>query len=285
MPMTLAFSTNAFTKFPLDEACRRIAGHGYRAVEILADVPHMWPATFSDHQADALRKLLGDLGLSISNINANTMFGHWTDAPPEPFFEPSLVSDVAEYRTLRVETLLRTLDLAARLGARTVSITTGKPLGSMSPEACEPVLEENLGRVLERADSLGIDVGIECEPGLLLEWTDELVAWIQRMNSPRLGANLDLGHAQVIGEVPAESIRKLRGRIWNLHIEDIRGRKHYHRIPGEGDMDFPAIAAALREVNYDRCVTVELYTYSTAPDRAAKESYEALAPLFVSRRW
>lgn len=280
MPMTLAFSTNAFTKFPLDEACRRIAGHGYRAIEILADTPHLWPATTTDRDADALRRLLDDLGLSISNLNANTMFGHWTDAPPEPFFEPSLVSDVPEYRTIRVNTLLRTLDIAARLGARNISITTGKPLGSMSPEACEGVLEENLGRVLERADQLGIDVGIECEPGLLLEWTDELVAWIQRMGSPRLGANLDVGHAQVIGEVPAESIRKLKGRIWNLHIEDILARKHYHRIPGEGDMDFLAIAAALREVKYDRGVTVELYTYATAPDRAAQESYVALAPLF-----
>lgn len=280
MPTQLAFSTNAFTRFPLDEACRRIAAHGYAAVEILADVPHAWPPKFSDRDADALRRLLADLNLSISNINANTMFGHWTDAPPEPFFEPSLVSDVPEYRKIRVETLLRTLDIAARLGARNISITTGKPLGSMSPEACEGVLEEHLGRVLERADQLGIDVGIECEPGLLLEWTDELVAWIKRMGSPRLGANLDLGHAQVIGEVPAESIRKLKGRIWNLHIEDIRGRKHYHRIPGEGDMDFPAIAAALRQISYDRSVTVELYTCTAAPDRAAAESYKVLAPLF-----
>lgn len=281
MAIRLGFSTNAFTKFDLHEACRRIAGHGYTAVEILADAPHMWPATTSDRDADALRRLLDDLGLTISNINANTMFGHWTDAPPEPFFEPSLVSDVPELREIRVRTLLRTLDIAARLGARCISITTGKPLGSMSPEACEPVLEEHLGRVLSRADELGVDVGIECEPGLLLEWTDELVAWIGRMGSPRLGANLDLGHARVIGEEPAESIRKLAGRIWNLHIEDIRGRKHYHRIPGEGDMDFPRIAAALREISYDRCVTVELYTYATAPDRAAAESYRALSPLFA----
>ncbi|MCX5649619.1 MAG: sugar phosphate isomerase/epimerase, partial [Planctomycetota bacterium] len=39
----LAFSTNAYTKHRLAEACERIAAAGYRAVEILADAPHAYP--------------------------------------------------------------------------------------------------------------------------------------------------------------------------------------------------------------------------------------------------
>ena len=42
--MELAFSTNAFLNFPFDEAVGQLAAIGYKAVEIMADVPHAWPA-------------------------------------------------------------------------------------------------------------------------------------------------------------------------------------------------------------------------------------------------
>ncbi|MBN2581691.1 MAG: sugar phosphate isomerase/epimerase [Planctomycetes bacterium] len=278
--MLLGFSSNAYTRFDIEEACRRIAGHGYRAVEILCDVPHAYPTTFGDAKVRQLKHLLDDLGLVVSNINANTAFGFWSDAPPEPFFEPSLVSDDPRLRDKRLDLTLRCLDIAAGLGARNISITTGKPLGSMSPEACRPVLDDYLGRILERAEQLGVDVGIECEPGLLLENSVELAECIARIASPRLGANLDIGHAVVSGEDPREVVRRLAGRIWNLHVEDIRGGKHYHLIPGQGDINFAAVVAALNEVGYDRTVTVELYTYAADPDRAASETMKVLGPLF-----
>lgn len=280
MSVRLAFSTNAYTGFSLAGACRRIAGHGYGAVEILCDVPHAYPARFSDADLRELRRLLDDLGLRVSNINANTACGHWSDAPPEPFFEPSLVSEQVELREVRLRLTMRALEIAAALEARNISITTGKPLGGMSPEKCEPVLEEQLGHILARADELDVEVGIECEPGLLIERSEELLSWIERMGSPRLGANLDIGHAVVSGEEPAETIQRLAGRIWNLHIEDIRDAKHYHLIPGQGDIDFPAVAAALDRIGYDRWATVELYTCSGDPDRAASESLAALGPVF-----
>ena len=56
--------------------------------------------------------------------------------------------------------------------------------------------------------------------------------------------------------------------------------KHYHRIPGEGDIDFSAIAAALDRTGYGRWATVELYTQAADPDRAAAESLAVLTPVF-----
>ena len=42
-------------------------------------------------------------------------------------------------------------------------------------------------------------IGIEYEPGLLIERCEELLMLIEDMNSPYLGANLDLGHSHVLG--------------------------------------------------------------------------------------
>ena len=75
---------------------------------------------------------------------------------------------------------------------------------------------------------------------------------------------------------PVQSIRKFKNCIWNIHIEDIKDKKHFHLIPGQGDMDFTKIFKVLREIKYDNFITVELYTYQKQPVSAARKSYDFL---------
>jgi sugar phosphate isomerase/epimerase len=77
-------------------------------------------------------------------------------------------------------------------------------------------------------------------------------------------------------------VELLRGRIWNLHVEDLPGRKHYHMIPGEGTgVDWAALRDSLRDVKYDRFLTVELYTHTERPQEAAERSFEFLSDFFA----
>ena len=55
-----AFSTNAYLKFSFPEAVRRLAAIGYAGVEIMADVPHAWPAYLLDEQKQAIREALAE---------------------------------------------------------------------------------------------------------------------------------------------------------------------------------------------------------------------------------
>ena len=104
--------------------------------------------------------------------------------------------------------------------------------------------------------------------------------WIGRLNHRRFGANLDIGHSQVLGEDIPECVRLLGKRIWNLHVEDIPGRKHYHMIPGQGTLDWPGLKRALLEIGYARFLTVELYTHWQNPQEAAEQSYQFLSRIF-----
>ena len=126
-----------------------------------------------------------------------------------------------------------------------------------------------------------MNVGIECEPGLYLEYVEELRQWIDQLGSPRLGANLDVGHSQVIGESIPQAVKLLAGRIWNLHVEDIPGRKHYHLIPGQGTLDWQALKTSLQEIRYQRFLTVELYTHWQNPQEAAELSHQFLSGIFT----
>jgi sugar phosphate isomerase/epimerase len=278
--MKLAFSTNAFTRFGLLDAIDAIKDAGYAGVEILADVPHAYPDQIDAKLTADVVKKLQSTGLAISNINCNCSFGYWKDAPPEPYFEPGLVSPNQKHRADRARLILKSLDFARDIGARNISITSGRMLGGMPPEKSAEQFIEGIKPILDRADKLGVDVGIECEPGLFIEWTEELHAWINRLGHPRFGANLDIGHSQVLGESIPSAIRLLAGRIWNLHVEDIPGRKHYHMIPGEGSLDWIGVRDALWDTKYDRFASVELYTHTADPHGAARKSFQFLSKLF-----
>jgi protein FrlC len=279
--MKLAFSTNAYTRHPLADALKGIKAAGFEGVEILADEPHAYPGKIDDAFTASVRKTLDQTGLVVSNINCNCTFGYWKDAPPEPYFEPSLISPIPKYREDRAKLILKTLEFARGVGAANMSITSGRCLGGMPPDKAAKQFAESIKPILDRADALGVDVGIECEPGLYLEYVAELRDWIDRLGHPRFGANLDIGHSVVIGESIPEVVRTLRGRIWNLHVEDLPGRKHYHMIPGEGTgVDWAALRDALAEIRYDRFLTVELYTHTERPQEAADRSYHFLRGLF-----
>jgi sugar phosphate isomerase/epimerase len=274
--MKLAFSTNAYTRYPLTDALIGIRKAGFEGVEILADSPHAYPDMIHDAMTKNVRHQLDFLGLAVSNVNANCCFGYWRHAPPEAYFEPSLISPNPEHRADRARLICKTLQFARDIGAANISITSGRLLGGMPPDRAVRQFAQSIMPLLDQADRLSVNIGIECEPGLFLEYADELHDWIGRLNHPRLGANLDVGHSQVLGESIPAAVKLLAARIWNLHVEDIPGRKHYHMVPGEGTLDWPGLFGALRSIAYDRYLTVELYTHTADPQDAAERSFEFL---------
>src|SRR5438445_2746375 len=158
--MKLAFSTNAYTKHSLLDALKGIKAAGFEGVEILADVPHAYPPQVDPALTQSVVRALEQLGLAVSNINCNCSFGYWKDAPPEPYFEPSLISPNPKHRQDRARLILKTLDFAKTIGAANISITSGRMLGGMPPIAAARQFSESIKPLLDRADTLGIDIGI-----------------------------------------------------------------------------------------------------------------------------
>ena len=268
--MLLSFSTNAFVRYSIFDAVRKISKAGYSGVELLADAPHLYADTFSDAELGQLKRLLDSLELKVANINANTAVGYYGREFWEPLFEPSLSSPDKSLRKWRLNYSRRCIDMAAFLGSPTVSVTSGRMVPGTSPDESLRLLRDSLFAVLDHASARGVRVGMEYEPGLLVEKAEELSVLIGEMGSEWFGANLDLGHSHVLGEDPETVAALLGTRIFHIHIEDIRSRKHYHLIPGEGDLDFDNIFCILEDHGYAGFVTVELYTYPQEPEAAAE---------------
>jgi sugar phosphate isomerase/epimerase len=274
--MRMAFSSNGFTSYPLLEAVTGIAALGYDGIELLADVPHLFAPAVDDSLLRRVQEALKENSLAVSNVNANTAIGYYGREFWEPLFEPSLANPEPAARKWRIEYTRQVIDLAHTLNAPMISITSGRPVPGCEPGRGLELLKDSLTTLLGYAAACDIRIGIEYEPGLLIENCEELADFLTEMDSPLLGANLDLGHSQVAGEDIETVTKRLGEKIFHIHLEDIQDRKHYHLIPGQGNMNFQAIFAALQGVGYHGFICVELYTCHQNPTEAARQAREFL---------
>jgi fructoselysine 3-epimerase len=271
-----SFSTNAFTRLPLLDALGEIAAAGYEGVEILADSPHLSPVTAGEDEVRGLAERLTFLGLTLASLNANTAVGYYGRDFWEPLFEPSLANPDAAARRWRIEYTRRCIAIARHLGCPHVSITSGRPVSGILPRRSMEILLESLRELAYEAAAAQVRLGIEYEPGLLVENASELGELLDHLDSPWVGANLDIGHSRVAGEELEAVLRRLGDRVFHIHLEDIAGRKHYHLVPGEGDIDFLSVLKLLDRNGYHGFITVELYTCCEKPAEAAKAALRHL---------
>jgi sugar phosphate isomerase/epimerase len=270
--MRLAFSSNAYLRFSIEETIARVAGVGYRGIELMADVPHAWPAGLLEESKEAIRRALERHDLTISNINAFMM--NAVADPRQPYWHPSWIDPDPHYRAIRREHTKRAARLAHDLGAPHITTEPGGPLADgQSWAAAAATFYEELMPCLEVAEQLGVPILIEPEPGLMIERFDQYRTFVERIDSPLVGLNFDIGHAYCVGEDPQDWIDAMQGQTRHYHLEDIAPtRVHEHLAPGQGAIDFAATLAAIKKSGYDGWLTVELYPYQEDPDAAAREA-------------
>lgn len=270
--MKLAFSSNAYMHFSAEETIRRVAEIGYTGIEILADVPHAWPAGLLPERIDSIRRALEEHSLTISNVNAFMM--NAVADPRQPYWHPSWIDPDPHYRAIRREHTKRALKLAQEIGAPHITTEPGGPLaeGQTRVVAYDTFYEE-LMPCLELAAELDMPLLIEPEPELLIEKFDEYLEFVDRLDSEHVGLNFDVGHAYCVGEDPQDWIEPMASHTVHYHLEDIAdSRVHEHLVPGRGAIDFQATLAAIERTGYEGWLTVELYPYINEPDTAAREA-------------
>jgi sugar phosphate isomerase/epimerase len=274
--MKLAYSSNAYMRFPVDEAIRRIAALGYQGIELMFDTPHAWPEDVTPADLVAVREALNDADLTISNVNAFMM--NKISDPRQPYWHPSWIEPDEAYRQIRIDHTIRSLTQAAALDVKHISTEPGGPVeGEDQRSETMDLFVKMLEPVLEHATNTGVKLLIEPEPGLLIETTDQFLELRERIDSPALGLNLDVGHHFCVGEFLPDVIARLAPHIDHVHIEDIAAtRVHEHLVPGDGAIDFAGVFDALDGGGYDGWVTVELYPFVEDPDAAGRRAREHL---------
>lgn len=272
--MILGYSTNAFTKFSLSEAIKKIAGLGFGGIEIMGDRPHLYPPDYDKNKTGKLKKRIKEHGLKITNINSFTLF-----AVGDTYL-PSWIEPEPGAREIRIRHTLDSIRLAAELGCTNISVPPGGPLSDTSRSEAISLFHQGLEKVIPLAESLAIKILIEPEPNLLIERAAEFKSFIRDVRSPALGLNFDIGHFFCAGEDPSATFEELFEWVGHVHIEDIAtNRKHRHLIAGKGAIEFPHVFNTMKRLGYANDISLELYPYVDMPEEAGRESLNFLRPI------
>ncbi len=274
--MRLAYSSNAYMNFSIEESIARIADLGYEGLELLADAPHAWPVDLPADKIQAIRECIKRHGLGISNVNG-FMMNALAD-PRNPYWHPSWIEPDRDYRAIRREHTKRVLRLAKQFEAPSIETEPGGPLAQgQSRRAAADIFYDEIMPCVELAEELEVFLLIEPEPGLLIETFEQYLEFADRLDSPWVGLNFDIGHAFCVGQDPQNWIARMRAHTKHYHIEDIADtRKHAHLIPGRGAIDFHAVLSEIVKTGYKGWITVELYPYIDNPDEAGREAKKFL---------
>lgn len=282
--MRLAYSSNAYMRYSIEETIDRIARLGYEGLEVLADVPHAWPVGLLEERKRSICCRLQERGLRVANVNG-FMMNAVADVR-QPYWHPSWIEPDPHYRAVRREHTKRALRLAAELGAPSVQTEPGGPLASnQSWKAAADLFYEEIMPCVEVAEEVGVLLLIEPEPGLMIETFEQYLEFAGRIDSPYVGLNFDIGHAFCVGQEPEVWVPRMAMHTRHYHLEDIAAtRRHEHLIPGRGAIDLAAVLQAIRATEYKGWVTVELYPYIEDPDRAGLEAKQYLGRIWPDGR-
>ncbi|MFI5511185.1 TIM barrel protein [Mycobacterium sp. NPDC051804] len=246
-------SEMVFTELPLLERVRRIHDLGF-AVEI-----------WSWHDKDLA-------ALASTGARFTSMKGYLHG----DLIDPATADDVVRTAELSIKAA-ETLGVS-RLNLHTAELDGGgnavrprqRATGDMWPTAL---------RTLERIGDLGADAGVQfCvenlntivdHPGIPLARAKDTLALIEGVAHPNVKMMLDLYHAQIGEGNLIELVRRCGDAIGEIQVADVPGRCE----PGTGEINYPAIAKALRDTGFTGTVGME--AWASGDSVAALEAFRA----------
>lgn len=170
-------------------------------------------------------------------------------------------------KNLYEQRIVRAINLSSKLNVEWIVIHLGTVLGNDGRYDLKQSIEENikyLSKFVELANKNNIKIAIENGTNMEEEVTptiDELINIVDyyndRYNKEVLGICFDFGHANVGKLDIYKEIKKVGNRLKVTHIHDNYGTDT-HNFPFDGEIDWKKVITALKEINYNGELTLEV---------------------------
>lgn len=257
--MRFGYNTNGFAHHRLPDAISILADLGYGSVAITLDYHALNP------YSSALPKEISQLGEQLNKLDMKCVIetGARFLLDPRRKHQPTLLSKDRDARFQRLDFLYSAINIASELDADAVSFWSGQPDYKADRSEHVRTLIDGCKLLCEYATDKNVRLAFEPEPGMLIDTMPRFAELHAAVDHPHFGLTLDVGHLHCLGELPiAPHIHRWQDCLWNIHIEDMKAGVHDHLMFGEGEMDFPPIFRALRDIDYQFGVHVELSRHS-----------------------
>ncbi|MBR5152848.1 MAG: sugar phosphate isomerase/epimerase [Clostridia bacterium] len=212
----------------------------------------------------SLKKYAQDRGVSFPVTHAPFPAGSKDEAENEQFFQ----------------NIVRGIENSSYLGAEIIVVHGMDHIRYESENGPEQLYEMNMefyNRLEHYAEEYGLQIGIENLPqiqdfsdvhsffgcyravGSICSTPEEMLRYLNDLNSDSFVGCLDIGHAMITGQNPERFIRMIGGeKLKALHIHDNNGVRDMHTLPYFGGMaDWDKIMEALAEIQFDGVAAYE----------------------------
>ena len=188
-------------------------------------------------------------------------------------------------RRFHVDRTKAFVDLAYELGANNVLYVMGEYLWQqevIGPQDQWEWAVEGTREIGLYAAEKDVEIVVELEPFKLslVNNIENMVRFLKDVDSPQVFANIDVSHVVLAGDEP-EDIAKLKGLAHHVHLSDCDGKVHGDLPPGEGVIDFVPYLEAIRDLEMDGALSIEL-EYSPEPEKIVewvRNAYNSTADL------
>jgi L-ribulose-5-phosphate 3-epimerase len=194
------------------------------------------------------------------------------------YIDINLCSLNSGFRRESLHQLTRALHLCHDLGVEMLVLFAGRRhvLAPAPMKLVEPLLLDGLNSLLTDAESLGVALGLENGPTLVVERGEEL-ARVCALFDGRVRAVFDVANAHLVEEV-ADGLFPVLPYLGLVHLSDTTRLRWQHAAVGEGDVDFSAVAGVLNSARYSGPSIMEVVDIDQ-PLAALEKSVAGLAPL------
>jgi L-ribulose-5-phosphate 3-epimerase len=202
---------------------------------------------------DEILRARDEVGLPIHGVVDSV---HWRDTLSHP--DPAV-------RQRGLEGLQTALRDSKYFGGTTVLLVPAVVNKEVSYADAYTRSQAEIRKALPLANELGIKIGLENVWNNFLLSPLEEARYIDELDSPMVGAYFDVGNVLRYGW-PEHWITTLGKRILKLDIKEFSRKKQNDEGLGkgfdvellEGDCDWPAVMAALRQIGYSGWATAEI---------------------------
>lgn len=260
-------------EYSIEQCFDKALAAGFGAVEPNFELTGPLGFDSNDKSVLSVKRMADDRGLELASLSTILYWG----APP--------TSGDPAIRSRAMDLIRRHLEIASLLGVGTILLVPGVLSSDTLPgvtvqyDTAYDRAPEFVSAALAHAKACGVVIGIENVANKMLLSPMEMRAFIDSCGSPFVKAYFDIGNIMPYG-FPEHWIRILGSRIVRLHVKD------YRFIPGTGggysadlltgEVNFPEVMKAIREVGYDGFITVELGSYRHCSDQSVDNAAASL---------
>lgn len=265
-----AMCNESMAELSWPEQCQIVSDAGYRGIEIAAfTLVEEGVQEISATGRKELRSVMENAGLECAGL-------HWLLAPPPKGLHITTPDSAVRRRTIAY--LDELIDFCADLGGSYMIFGSPKQRDTkgISVEEAKKHLAEGLAAVADHAEQRGIKILIE---PLGRKTTDvvntmaEASELAERVNHAAIQLMFDFNNTVDETEPFDVLLRRYFARIHHVHVQEMGGK---HLGTGTAVNDYVDAFQALKDLRYDKWISLEVFDFSPGGKRIAEESMATL---------